>query len=1844
VGVVELLRRCGVHASAVVGHSVGEVAASYAAGYLTLAQAAYVIYNRGRLLKKTSGRGGMMAVLGNYQDVVEHISDKLTTTTALSNSSNSDAREKKLDIAAVNSPSQVVLSGDREALEASSQALSKKGMKTVVLRVDNAFHSYQQAPLRGLVLKVLDRLSPLIEASAALPMVSSVTASYVRSSQVATPGYWWLNIRQQVRFKDATEVLLNDGYRTFIEIGPHSPLTPVIRETAASRGLATRVTVVPTLQRPKDVTKPADDCQYILRCLASLYVSGFDVDFGVFYPDANHQFVPLPHYPWQREQCLTLKPEMKAARLFPVTAHQLLGHRQQVESDPDTSTASHLVWCCTYTAASVPWIGHHVLQETVVAPAASYIETGLAAGKDIRQGSSITLNNLRFEKFLFASENKATTCTTAKKVDDGQYEVKIFSQDGDGSNWKRHAQMVIKIEESPANESSAATKCLDIEDIRKRCVCFVSKDEFYGRCLEAGGFQLGTSFRVIREGFVSEDCTEALLLVVAPDEVVKEMSSYTFHPAHMDGIMQGYAVLQILRDEIICKRLGKDHTFVVRVPFSVESFKMMSDIKSHLWVHLDMHETNGQSYCDVTVAGADDLKLLCILHNLKFENISSSETGKKIEFWSLAWTIVDQEVEVKLDEKQRSGNQVLLIGFQCQSMDRLCGAFEAARATVHSLRLSDSSSSKTWQVKIQQALTAAATNQVDHVVVLVDGVGMRQSSEGLSNISKEAFLHLEMQALLPTVFALQHFITETSSTPPSFWLITITSRHVVNGDPVNVISLPAIGLVVTASCEQRDFTISTVDITGDGYRHLVHYIFNSLTTENEVALRPSPANCNQYDVYACRVLDDIHEASLKGNALTSNWTLQKASRGEELRFTIQSEMGAPVNDELVTVKVSTFAPVQNSQAGECVSGWVSGYVISCSDSLSCLKCGDQVTGFVSKIESYKTLPYNQLVLTPSVLSCEEATALARDVAFPYMVLTAGVALKPGELILVYVDSSGHGLHFCQVALNMGAKVVAVMATQANDVQIEHKDSFHSILASDLGSHLSTETEFSVKTADAVFVAQAPDAVALDLISRLKLFGVSIDYKRENPLNPNNDRPYRSLVINPSLTNSNGYIRQELLKSLVTVLELAAEGTNGWRSSVVQSVSVSCIQNNSELTDLLLGTGGITTRPVISCSEEVSFTIPSTVGAFKLDSGETHLVTGGMKGFGLSLSQWLVEQGARHLVLLGRSPPSQEASAVIDQMVAQGVNVCTYQVDVSVAEAMDSLITEISEQLPPLAGIFHCATVYSDHWLSSLTEEHIRVALEAKCYGALLLHQHTVHRRLKVKYFVLFSSMVSFIGNAGQSSYCAANTFLNALADYRHQTGLSATAVQFGPISDAGYLSQNSRVMELWVDKGFTPMKPRDALDAMGRALTISPSQVAIQAQLNKRKFFAEVRPWLKINLSRYKHMIPMEILTDSVDEQTSIMAIPKEQRQTVVKERLMSLIEEKLGVSCPQPTSSLVSMGLDSVGATDLSLQVNGRFGVNMQPVRLLNNLCTIESLSESIVKVLEQKRGSTVTDGTVDGNSKHNSQEMDTKWLLTLNSQVQAKMSLICFPPNAFGASSFANWDGVCSQNGIELTVVRFPGWLGREQEQCIDNLDQLVSEAINVLLPLLSQRPFAFYGQSMGALIAYEVTHRLVAKQHPVPCHFFAGGWFAPHIPYPHPNDFNIPDSIFRKGTSISLILEHTAKFKFIEKNPRLFKERHPLAITKLKWALPCLQAGLSICKRYVSGARRLPCPVTVFSARDDEFVTADMMEPWKMHACLNEDSSPMFKHLSVDGNHFFTVSKYRDITTQIIMTLEK
>ncbi len=180
---------------------------------------------------------------------------------------------------------------------------------------------------------------------------------------------------------------------------------------------------------------------------------------------------------------------------------------------------------------------------------------------------------------------------------------------------------------------------------------------------------------------------------------------------------------------------------------------------------------------------------------------------------------------------------------------------------------------------------------------------------------------------------------------------------------------------------------------------------------------------------------------------------------------------------------------------------------------------------------------------------------------------------------------------------------------------------------------------------------------------------------------------------------------------------------------------------------------------------------------------TYLIAGGLGALGLEVARWLVGKGARHLALTGRSDPSEAARVAIAEFEASGAHVLVRRADVSQRDQMAAVMGEITTSLPPLRGVFHTAGVLDDGVLAQQTWERFERVLAPKVAGAWILHELTAG--LPLDFFVLFSSIASVLGAAGQASHAAANAFEDALAHARRMEGLPALSVNWGAWSDLG---------------------------------------------------------------------------------------------------------------------------------------------------------------------------------------------------------------------------------------------------------------------------------------------------------------------------------------------------------------------------------------------------------------------------------------------------------------------------
>ena len=273
VGLAALWRSWGIEPEAVVGHSLGEVAAAHVAGVLSLDDAVRVICHRSRLFKRIAGQGAMMAVELSLEDARRLVEDC----------------KDRVSVAVGNGPAATVLSGDPVALAGIADRLQRADVYCRMVDVDFASHSPQIEPLMADLVEALNGLEARNES---LPIYSTVTGQ-IRNGLEFDALYWARNMREPVLFSTAVQALDEDGYDVFLEISPHPVLLSALQQSFQHSG-KDRV-ALPSLRREED------ERTVLLGSLGALYTVGCEFDWNLIYP-AEGRCVPLPPYPWQRER------------------------------------------------------------------------------------------------------------------------------------------------------------------------------------------------------------------------------------------------------------------------------------------------------------------------------------------------------------------------------------------------------------------------------------------------------------------------------------------------------------------------------------------------------------------------------------------------------------------------------------------------------------------------------------------------------------------------------------------------------------------------------------------------------------------------------------------------------------------------------------------------------------------------------------------------------------------------------------------------------------------------------------------------------------------------------------------------------------------------------------------------------------------------------------------------------------------------------------------------------------------------------------------------------------------------------------------------------------------------------------------------------------------------------------------------------------------------------------------------------------------------------------------------------------------------------------------------------
>lgn len=508
VGITRMLAKMGLKPSAVVGHSVGEVAAAWAAGILDLKTATEVIYHRSRLQQTTKGRGNMTAVAINADTAHKWLQEENLSD--------------QVFIAGINSYRGITLAGGIEQLALFESRLAKERIGFKRLDLDYAFHSPAMDDIEIEIQKALAKIEPQ---TGSVPFYSTVMGNLIDGSEL-TANYWWKNIRQSVLFESATNAVLDAGHQVLVEIGPNPVLRGYLNDCVNqnSDSKSCSCTVL------SSVSKTRDQIEDVQAIMAYAWIAGAEIDLEAFFP-VKGKHVTLPGYPWQKERHWHQVSSESPNTLNSFIEHPLLGRRIPQHD---------LLWECRLDSFKHAFLKDHVVGEAVVFPGTGYVELALAAAHSWHTEEVKLIQDLEILAPITFSSSFGKVLRVAIDPADGQVTIKsrdLLSAEG----WTLNAKARIILQAQFTN-----TDCQLLDQLSTRIPDF--DGESHLGLTRQVGLQYGDAFNAISHGWLDFENGQSsvIALFAVPDSIAACLSKYHLHPALLDCSFQ--LIIQMLRE------------------------------------------------------------------------------------------------------------------------------------------------------------------------------------------------------------------------------------------------------------------------------------------------------------------------------------------------------------------------------------------------------------------------------------------------------------------------------------------------------------------------------------------------------------------------------------------------------------------------------------------------------------------------------------------------------------------------------------------------------------------------------------------------------------------------------------------------------------------------------------------------------------------------------------------------------------------------------------------------------------------------------------------------------------------------------------------------------------------------------------------------------------------------------------------------------------------------------------------------------------------------------------------------------------------------------------------------
>jgi 8-amino-7-oxononanoate synthase len=1510
----------GISPDVVMGHSVGEYVAACVAGVFSLEDGLKLIAARGRLMQALPQNGAMVSVLADEAKVMAAV----------------QRQGGAVSIAAINGPQSIVISGASAAIAVIVGELEAEGIKTKPLQVSHAFHSSLMEPMLAEFAQVA---SEVAYARPRLSLISNLTGDLI-GAEIATPEYWCLHVRQPVKFAASMATLHRQDYRVFLEIGP-KPILLGMGRTCLDEG---DYLWLPSLRLGQG------DWQQMLQSLGALYLQNAEVDWAKFDQDYTRQWVNLPTYPFQRQRYWWSDEELKAvvskntSGLAPAgqkMLHPLLGFALSLAGTQERRYQVEL------SGRSPAYLQDHCVLQQPVLPASAYIEMAAAAALQVFQDAPWQIEGVVIKQPLLLHDQNCSTLQL-QLIPEGlsSYGFQIFSLPPELDPTQpasiRHATG--KIVFSPLSDSAETSP---LAQIQADCTEAVDMSVYYDQ-LQERGLHYGPSFQGIQKLWKGDQ--QALGWIQLPKERGASAEEYTLHPALLDACFQILGTAD----------LDSNETFL---PVGLGRFQVYScTAQDEVWCHVRLRSHESKEVCaDLNLFDAVGTKVAALegftlrsVSRRMLQRLFQQTVDFKKWLYEVVWEPSPRGALPAAEGEETRTSKTWLIFADAQGVGNQLGQVLQAQGDTCILAFADAQ----FEQVDSQTYRLNAANPEEMRSLLQHIENNEQSLSGIVHLwsldasTEPNILGTDLQASQlhgcgSALHLVQALGQASFAQAPQLWLATQGVQSIGTANTLSQVQQSALwGLGRTIALEYLDLKCVRLDLDSShdslaavavdlrfpdgedqiayrqGERHVAR-LMRYEAEQNGPLQRPESSAAFQLKISSYGILENLMLAPMSRRAPgRGEVELQVDAAGLNFRDVLNA-LGM-LQAYLEQMGLSNAADVPFG--GECA-----GRVVAIGEGVEGLQIGDEViaANAIASMANFVTVPAQCVIGKPAHLSAVEAATISTAFLTAYYGLHHLAGMKAGDRVLIHAAAGGVGQAAVQLAQRTGAQVFATASPGKweflKDMEVEHTFNSRTL---DFAAEILELTEG--KGVDIVLNSLNGDFIPKNLevlapngrfieIGKLGIWDeAEIHAQREDVAY----FPFDLLEVSlkdPALFTA-------MLRDLMKAFELRQLQPLPHQVFPIEE-SVSAFRHMAQSKHK----GKI----VLSVAEHAP-----TQAMVRDDAA--YLVTGGMGALGLQVAHWLAEQGAKTLVLTGRSGPSEQAQRDIERLEQKGVQVQLIQADIAQISDVQKMFESVGRSLPPLRGIIHAAGVLDDGVLQSQTWERFDRVMAPKVAGAWNLHTQSLD--LPLDFFVCFSSVAALMGSPGQGNYAAANAFMDGLVHYRRSLGLPGLSLNWGPWGGGGMAAELSdRNTARLALSGITPLEPDVALAALETLLTQKTPQIGV-VQIEWTKFLGQISsgavpPFLE------RVAVAMEAGVKSLSAfRLQLDTAPVEDRLALLTQHVQSQIAKVIGLSSPEEVEldrSFTDLGMDSLMGMEMKSRL--QFSLNCSlPVTLAMDYPTV--------------------------------------------------------------------------------------------------------------------------------------------------------------------------------------------------------------------------------------------------------------------------------------------------------------